>query len=86
MTSITIDKIDADLQHRLSARAAAHGRSLVDEARDILRRTVKDVPERESLVPPPKRKSWLSLADLPKMDKDFLAERPNLVEEGRVKF
>ena len=45
MTSITIDKIDADLQRRLSARAAAHGRSLVDEARDILRRTVEDTPE-----------------------------------------
>ena len=83
MTSLTIDKIDADLQHRLSAHAAAHGRSLVDEARDILRRTVKDVP---SPVPPPKRKSWLSLADLPKMHTNFLAERPDLIEEGRVKF
>ena len=84
MTSITIDKIDADLQHRLSARAAAHGCSLVDEARDILRCTVKDVPERENPAPPPNRKSWLSLADLPKMDKDFLGERPDLIEEGRM--
>ena len=91
MTSITIDKIDDNLQHRLSTRAAAHGRSLVDEARDILRRALKDAPEsavpgRENPASPPKRKPWLSLADLPKMDKGFLAERPNLIEEGRVKF
>ena len=45
MTSLTIDNIDADLQRRLSTRAAANGHSLQDEARDILRRTVEDAPE-----------------------------------------
>ena len=48
MASITIDKIDDSLQRRLSSRAAAHGRSLADEARDILNRAVKDDPEPEA--------------------------------------
>ena len=40
----------------------------------------------ESIVLTPKRKSWLSLVDAPKAGDDFLAERPDLIEEGRVKF
>ena len=37
--------------------------------------------EGSSLVLTPKQESWLSLADLPKMGKGFLAERPDLIEE-----
>ena len=40
----------------------------------------------ESIVLTPKRKSWLSLAGAPKAGDDFLAERPDLIEEGRVQF
>lgn len=36
MTNITIPDIDDDLRQRLSQRAAAHGRSMEAEARDIL--------------------------------------------------
>jgi plasmid stability protein len=37
MASMTIRNIDAQLKVRLRMRAASHGRSMEDEARDILR-------------------------------------------------
>ena len=37
MASITIRNIDDALKRRLRIRAASHGRSMEDEARDILR-------------------------------------------------
>jgi plasmid stability protein len=37
MASITIRKLDAGLKARLRIRAARHGRSMEDEARDVLR-------------------------------------------------
>lgn len=36
MGSITISKLDDDFESRLRLRAAKHGRSMEDEARDIL--------------------------------------------------
>ena len=54
MPSIAIHQIDASAQRRLYARAEAHGRTMEEEARDILHRAVKDdpepeVPERENI-------------------------------------
>ncbi len=40
----------------------------------------------ESLVLTPKRKSWTSFADVDKADDDFLAERQDILEEGRVQL
>jgi plasmid stability protein len=37
MTSITIRNLDEPLKARLRVQAATHGRSMEDEARDILR-------------------------------------------------
>jgi plasmid stability protein len=37
MASITIRNLDDDLKKRLRMRAAGHGRSMEEEARDILR-------------------------------------------------
>jgi len=37
MASITIRNLDDDLKHRLRVQAAVHGRSMEEEARDILR-------------------------------------------------
>jgi plasmid stability protein len=37
LPSITIRKLDEELKGRLRVRAAQHGRSMEDEARDILR-------------------------------------------------
>ena len=51
----------------------------VDEV--ILRR------EGDALIVIPARKSWTSFADeVPKADDDFMAERPDLMDEGRVVF
>ena len=48
MTSIAIHQIDDSAQRRLYARAAAHGRTLEEEVRDILHCAVKDDPEPDS--------------------------------------
>ena len=42
MVSITIRNLDDDLKQRLRVRAAQHGRSMADEARDILRLTLAE--------------------------------------------
>jgi antitoxin VapB len=38
----------------------------------------------DALVLRPARKTWASFASVPLADADFMAERPNVVEEGRV--
>ncbi|MBM3605985.1 MAG: plasmid stabilization protein [Alphaproteobacteria bacterium] len=40
MASITIRNLDDHLKHRLRVQAAQHGRSMEEEARDILRKAV----------------------------------------------
>ncbi len=40
MASITIRNLEDGLKHRLRIRAAEHGRSMEEEAREILRQTV----------------------------------------------
>ncbi|TAK53791.1 MAG: plasmid stabilization protein [Gammaproteobacteria bacterium] len=40
MASITIRNLEDDIKQRLRVRAAVHGRSMEEEARDILRRVV----------------------------------------------
>jgi antitoxin FitA len=45
MTSITIRKLDERLKARLRIRAATHGRSMEDEARDILRSALNHEPK-----------------------------------------
>jgi len=40
----------------------------------------------ESLVLTPKRKSWASFAEVEKADTDFLADRQDVMEEGRVQL
>ena len=40
MASITIRNLDDDVKHRLRVWAAEHGRSMEEEARDILRQVV----------------------------------------------
>jgi plasmid stability protein len=40
MASITIRNLEVDLKRRLRIRAAEHGRSMEEEARDILRRAM----------------------------------------------
>ncbi len=40
----------------------------------------------ESIILTPKRKSWISFTEVEKADSDFLTERPDVLEEGRVRF
>ena len=42
--------------------------------------------EGESIVLTPKRKSWTSFAKVELADEDFLAERPDMLEKGRVQL
>ena len=47
MASITIRNLDDDIKQRLRMRAAEHGRSMEEEARDILRQVVgEETPPR----------------------------------------
>ena len=46
MASMTIRDIDESLKARLRVRAAKHGRSMEDEARDILRAALSAQPPR----------------------------------------
>ena len=46
MASMTIRDIDDSLKARLRVRAAKHGRSMEDEARDILRAALSAQPPR----------------------------------------
>jgi len=51
MASMTIRNIDEKLKARLRVQAATHGRSMEDEARDILRAALSAAPVRgRSLV------------------------------------
>lgn len=43
---MTIRNIDEQLKQRLRVRAAMHGRSMEEEARDILRSALSATPER----------------------------------------
>jgi antitoxin FitA len=43
MASITIRNLDDGLKHRLRVQAAEHGRSMEEEAREILRLAVSEI-------------------------------------------
>lgn len=47
MASITIRNLDDSLKSRLRVQAAIHGRSMEDEARDILRSALSLEPRRQ---------------------------------------
>ena len=49
MANITIHNLDDGLKHRLRVRAAENGRSMEEETRDILRRTVGEAPPQKDL-------------------------------------
>ena len=50
MASITIRNLEDDLKRRLRVRAAEHGRSMEEEAREILRRVVGENPPAKNLA------------------------------------
>jgi plasmid stability protein len=50
VASITIRNLDEETKQRLRVRAAEHGRSMEEEARDILRRIMGDAPPPRDLA------------------------------------
>ena len=50
MASITIRNLEDELKRRLRVRAAEHGRSMEEEAREILRQVVGDRPPPRNLA------------------------------------
>ena len=50
MASITIRNLDDELKGRLRVQAAVHGRSMEDEARDILRSSLNRDPARSGCI------------------------------------
>lgn len=50
MASITIRNLDDDIKQRLRVRAAEHGRSMKEEARDILRRVMSETASPRDLA------------------------------------
>ena len=79
MASITIRNLENDLKARLRVRAAQHGRSMEEEARDILRSVLA-----EERSPPAnwaeriqRRFADLGGVDLPEPQRDALREPPD---------
>ncbi len=50
MASITIRNLDDDIKQRLRVRAAEHGRSMEEEAREILRRVMGETAPPRNLA------------------------------------
>ncbi len=64
MASITIRNLDDDVKQRLRVQAAEHGRSMEEEARDILRRVVGESAPRNLAASIRARISFIGGADL----------------------
>ena len=78
MASITIRNIEDSLKSRLRVQAAFHGRSMEDEARDILRSALNREPVRpgNSAASIRDRFSRLGGVDLPIVPREPMRELP----------
>jgi len=47
---------------------------------------VEIVRDGESIILTPKRKTWSSFSEVDKADNDFLVDRVDILEDGRVKL
>jgi plasmid stability protein len=78
MASITIRKLEESLKARLRIRAAMHGRSMEDEARDILRNALNREPAQPSNLASAIRARFAPLGgvELPETPRDKMREPP----------
>ena len=77
MASITIRNLDDDLKRRLRIRAAEHGRSMEEEAREILRQVVTEpAPPRNLAASIRSRISPLGGVDLDLPPREPIREPP----------
>ena len=82
MASITIRNLDEPLKARLRVQAAMHGRSMEDEARDILRAALNQEPARPANLAASIRARFFSLGgvDLSEVPRDPMREPPDFSE------
>ena len=84
MASITIRNLDDDIKQRLRVRAAEHGRSMEEEARDILRRVMSDVASPRDLAAAIRaRVAPSARADLKLPPREPMREPPQLGRHSR---
>ena len=80
MASITIRNLEEPLKARLRVRAATHGRSMEDEARDILRSVLNREPTRPANLAAAIRARFAPLGgvELPETPREGMREPPIL--------
>lgn len=79
MASITIRNLDEHVKQGLRVRAAAHGRSMEEEVRDILRRVMaEDAPPRDLAAAIRARLAPSARADLVLPAREPMREPPSL--------
>jgi len=79
MASITIRNLDEPLKARLRVQAAVHGRSMEDEARDILRTALAREPAQPNNLAASIRRRFAPLGgvELPEMPREAVREPPD---------
>ena len=82
MASITIRNLDDRIKARLRVRAAQHGRSMEEEARDVLRNALaKDEPPTENLLVKIRRRfATVGPVELPIPPREPIREPPDFGE------
>ena len=82
MASITIRKFDEPLKARLRIQAAVHGRSMEDEARDILRSALSREPSPQGNLGTAIRARFEPLGgvELPTIPREPMREPPSFGE------
>jgi plasmid stability protein len=80
MASITIRNLDDSLKSRLRVQAAVHGRSMEDEARDILRSALNRETGRQGNLAASIRGRFAPIGgvDLPSIPRDPMRAPPTL--------
>ncbi len=84
MTSITIRNLDPFIKTRLRVRAAEHGRSMEEEARDILRcELARERQPPIDLVDSIRRRfAEIGFVELPEIPRDLGREPPNFENDA----
>jgi plasmid stability protein len=78
MASVTIRNLEEAVKARLRIRAATHGRSMEEEARDILRNALNREPEQPASLASAIRARFAPLGgvELPEIRRDAMREPP----------
>ena len=85
MASITIRNLDDDIKHKLRVRAAMHGRSMEEEAREILRRVMSEAAQPRDLAAAIRsRLAPTARADLELPAREPMREPPMLSQDGEA--